>query len=40
LHPYEVPEIIAVPILAGSDNYLRWLADETRPAPDRTESSR
>lgn len=24
-HPYEVPEIIAVPISAGSDSYLRWL---------------
>jgi len=25
LHPYEVPEIIALPILAGSEAYLSWL---------------
>ena len=25
LHSYEVPEIIAVPIIAGSKSYLRWL---------------
>jgi periplasmic divalent cation tolerance protein len=29
LHSYEVPEVIALPILAGSDNYLRWLGNET-----------
>jgi periplasmic divalent cation tolerance protein len=26
LHPYEVPEIIALPIIAGSASYLGWLA--------------
>jgi periplasmic divalent cation tolerance protein len=25
LHPYEVPEIIAVPITSGSSDYLSWL---------------
>jgi len=30
LHPYEVPEILAVPILAGSADYLAWLEVETR----------
>lgn len=25
LHPYEVPEIIALPIVAGSPSYLHWL---------------
>jgi periplasmic divalent cation tolerance protein len=25
LHPYELPEIIAVPIQAGSNGYLSWL---------------
>lgn len=24
-HPYELPEVIAVPIVAGSDEYLSWL---------------
>jgi periplasmic divalent cation tolerance protein len=25
LHPYEVPEIIAVPILDGNPDYLSWI---------------
>ena len=28
LHPYEVPEIVAVPFTAGSRDYLGWLRDE------------
>jgi periplasmic divalent cation tolerance protein len=28
LHPYEVPEIIAVPVVAGSAAYLAWIASE------------
>ncbi len=28
-HSYEVPEIIALPVLAGSAPYLNWLATET-----------
>ena len=28
-HPYEVPEIVRVPIAAGAPDYLRWLAAET-----------
>jgi periplasmic divalent cation tolerance protein len=28
LHPYETPEIIAVPINKGSKEYLNWLDDE------------
>ncbi len=27
IHPYEVPEIIAVPIEDGSEEYLRWVRD-------------
>ena len=26
LHPYEVPEVVALPIEAGSDAYLDWIA--------------
>ncbi len=26
-HPYEVPEIIALPIVEGSEDYLRWVRD-------------
>jgi periplasmic divalent cation tolerance protein len=31
-HPYELPEIVAVPIERGLPEYLRWLAEETTPA--------
>src|SRR2546423_1707256 len=30
-HSYDQPEIIALPILAGSPPYLTWMRDETRP---------
>jgi periplasmic divalent cation tolerance protein len=30
LHPYEVPEVIALPVEAGSEAYLAWIAGETR----------
>jgi periplasmic divalent cation tolerance protein len=30
LHSYDTPEIIAMPILAGSDDYLRWIRESTR----------
>jgi periplasmic divalent cation tolerance protein len=30
LHPYEVPEVIAVALAAGNDAYLSWLAASTR----------
>jgi len=29
-HPYDVPEIIALPITAGLPAYLNWLVAETR----------
>jgi len=28
-HPYELPEIVAVPIERGLPAYLQWLAEET-----------
>ena len=28
-HPYDVPEIIALPITAGLPAYLAWMQDET-----------
>ena len=31
LHPYELPEIIAVPLVAGLPAYLQWVETETRP---------
>jgi periplasmic divalent cation tolerance protein len=29
VHPYDVPEIIALPIQMGAQNYLDWIAAET-----------
>src|SRR5262245_49814629 len=29
LHSYQVPEVIALPIVAGAEAYLGWLRDET-----------
>ena len=31
-HPYQVPEIIALPVLMGLPAYLDWIATETSPA--------
>jgi periplasmic divalent cation tolerance protein len=30
-HPYDVPEIIALPVVAGLPAYLNWVAQETAP---------
>lgn len=30
-HPYELPEIIALPLSKGLPGYLDWIADESRP---------
>jgi len=32
-HPYELPEIIAVPIERGLQAYLDWVASETTSSP-------
>lgn len=29
-HPYDVPEVIAMPIVSGSTEYLTWIDTETR----------
>jgi len=31
LHPYTVPELIALPIDAGTPDYLAWLTENTTP---------
>lgn len=33
LHPYEVPEILAVPVAAGNPSYLAWLDAAIGAAP-------
>lgn len=29
LHPYDVPELVAVPVSGGFEPYLQWVKDET-----------
>lgn len=31
LHPYELPELIGLPISRGDPDYLRWISESTRP---------
>lgn len=36
LHDYEVPEIVAIPIVYGSKAYLDWIAKETGDEREET----
>jgi periplasmic divalent cation tolerance protein len=31
MHPYEVPEIIAVPVIASAEPYRNWVREQTAP---------
>lgn len=31
LHPYDVPEILALPVMSGNTAYLQWLQEQTTP---------
>jgi uncharacterized protein involved in tolerance to divalent cations len=33
LHPYELPEIIAVPIQTGQADYIQWINDSLITSP-------
>lgn len=32
LHPYKLPELLALPVATGLDRYLAWIGQETSPA--------
>lgn len=34
-HSYDVPEVVAAPIVGGSNDYLSWVTEETRAASRR-----
>ena len=34
-HPYEVPCVLAVPILDGNPAYIQWIVDSTRPGTNQ-----
>ena len=36
-HGYEVPCVLALPVLGGNPEYLAWIAAETRDAPGDAE---
>ena len=31
-HSYEVPEVVAIPVVEGAPNYLAWIETELKPA--------
>jgi periplasmic divalent cation tolerance protein len=33
MHPYELPEVVAVPFVHGLAGYIDWIAAETQPRP-------
>jgi periplasmic divalent cation tolerance protein len=33
LHPYDVPELLAVPVDRGAPEYLQWVVEETEGGP-------
>ena len=33
LHPYELPEVLAVPVMGGFEDYLDWVRASVRDAP-------
>lgn len=33
LHPYDVPELLVLPVVDGSDAYLDWIRAATSPEP-------
>ena len=40
VHPYDVPEIIAVPVLDGNKPYLDWIDDSLEPPYDGEEKKK
>jgi periplasmic divalent cation tolerance protein len=30
IHPYEIPEILAIPVVEGAENYLDWMSANLR----------
>jgi periplasmic divalent cation tolerance protein len=37
IHRYEVPELIATPIVGGSEDYLKWLDEQLEAKPQSAE---
>ena len=39
LHPYDTPEAIVLPIVGGSDSYLRWIGAQITPPSSSSEAA-
>jgi uncharacterized protein involved in tolerance to divalent cations len=37
-HPYDVPEIMALPLADGLAKYLSWISENTTPSPNKARS--
>jgi periplasmic divalent cation tolerance protein len=33
VHPYELPEIVVLPIVGGDEGYLKWISESVRKSP-------
>jgi periplasmic divalent cation tolerance protein len=33
LHPYELPEVVVIPVVGGHKPYLDWIAQQVTPPP-------
>ena len=33
MHPYEVPELLVLPVTGGSEDYLRWVRESAQVSP-------
>lgn len=31
IHPYQIPEILAMPVISGAESYLAWMEEELQP---------
>ena len=40
LHPYDLPELVALAVAGGSDAYLRWLDDSVLVSPAKAPRAR
>jgi periplasmic divalent cation tolerance protein len=38
LHPYEVPELLAIPVSRGNDVYAEWVRSSVRKTPTRKQN--
>ena len=40
LHPYDVPEVLFLPVIIGNDTYAQWVRDSVRSAQDTNDGAK